>query len=152
MTFVSGHWMHFVLKIRQTVAGISMTSQFKDFLDQIFGGFCRLEPLCVVHARGARLLNKCTTTMGPLRTYCPNTFTVPISQTRFLVGTFFAVSYRKTALNIKLFTECMYCVCSLQYVGYAQQFPFFLCIVYGTGQIAKRLGSNSYKLRLINSF
>ena len=31
---------------------------------------------CAVHARGARLLNKCTATMGPLRTYCSNTFTV----------------------------------------------------------------------------
>ena len=31
MTSVSGHWMHFVSKIRQTVAGITMTSQFHDF-------------------------------------------------------------------------------------------------------------------------
>ena len=39
MTSISGHWMHFVLKKCQTVAGISMTSEFHDFLDLIFGGF-----------------------------------------------------------------------------------------------------------------
>ena len=41
-----------------------------------------------VHARGARVLNKCTTTMGPVRTYCPNTFTVFPSTENLVVYTF----------------------------------------------------------------
>ena len=34
---VSGHCMHFILKICQTVLDISMTSQFHEFLNSIFG-------------------------------------------------------------------------------------------------------------------
>ena len=36
MTFISGHWMHFISKTRQTVAGMSMTSQFHDFFGSNF--------------------------------------------------------------------------------------------------------------------
>jgi hypothetical protein len=39
MSFVSGHCLYFLLKIRQTDAGIIMTSQFHNFFDRIFGGF-----------------------------------------------------------------------------------------------------------------
>ena len=39
ITSVSGRCEHYIFKIRQTVAVISMTSQFHDFLYFIFGGF-----------------------------------------------------------------------------------------------------------------
>ena len=41
---VSGHWLPFVLKICQTVAGICMTSQFHEILNNIFGGFLHFGP------------------------------------------------------------------------------------------------------------
>jgi hypothetical protein len=42
---VSGHCMHFILKICQTVAGIiSVTSQFHEFLNSIFGGILLFGP------------------------------------------------------------------------------------------------------------
>jgi hypothetical protein len=46
----------------------------------VLGQYVLSDPYVVVHSvhlpRGARQLNKCTTTHGILRTYCPNTFTV----------------------------------------------------------------------------
>ena len=46
MTSVSGHWMHFIFKIRQTVAGIFITSQFHEFLlSHFWRVFCYLAQL-----------------------------------------------------------------------------------------------------------
>ena len=41
---VSGHCMHFILKICLTVAGISKTSQFHEFLNSTLGGILLFGP------------------------------------------------------------------------------------------------------------
>ena len=45
MISVSIHWMHIVLKVCQTVAGISLTDQFHEFFG-IFGGYFDIWPNC----------------------------------------------------------------------------------------------------------
>ena len=44
ITSVSGHCMQIILKFCQTVADISMTSQFHEFLNHIFGGILQFGP------------------------------------------------------------------------------------------------------------
>jgi hypothetical protein len=41
---VSAHFIHFISKIYQTVANISMINKFQDFLNQILGGFKQFGP------------------------------------------------------------------------------------------------------------
>ena len=43
---VSGHFMHFIFKICQTVADTIMTSQFHEFFNQFLAGFCHLVLPC----------------------------------------------------------------------------------------------------------
>ena len=41
---VSGHFIHFIFKICQTAADISMIKQFHEFFSLIFGGILQLGP------------------------------------------------------------------------------------------------------------
>ena len=45
---VSGHFIHFIFKICQTTADISMIKQFHEFLSLIFGGILQIRSQCVV--------------------------------------------------------------------------------------------------------
>jgi len=57
---VSGHFISFT-SFCQTVAGISMISQFHEFLSQIFGGFLKFD--LTVRVGGGRGFNKGGCTM-----------------------------------------------------------------------------------------
>ena len=51
----SGHWMSFIFKICQIVVDISVTSQFYEFLNPIFGGFSHLAQLSVAASKNGGL-------------------------------------------------------------------------------------------------
>ena len=51
----SGHWMSFIFKICQIVVDISVTSQFYEFFNPIFGGFSHLAQLSVAASKNGGL-------------------------------------------------------------------------------------------------
>ena len=51
----SGHWMSFIFKICQIVVDISVTSQFYEFFNPIFGGFSHLAQLSVTASKNGGL-------------------------------------------------------------------------------------------------
>jgi len=51
----SGHWMSFIFKICQIVADISVTSQFYESFNPIFGGFSHLAPMSVTASKNGGL-------------------------------------------------------------------------------------------------
>ena len=54
---VSGHWTYFIFKVRQTIAGIIVISQFNEFSNLIFGGFFAIWNHCA--RRGQPLRQTC---------------------------------------------------------------------------------------------
>ena len=55
---VSGHQIHFILKICQTAPDISMISRFHDFFSPIYGGFLRFGSTAVISNQSGRFLKK----------------------------------------------------------------------------------------------
>ena len=51
----SGHWMSFIFKICQIVVDISVTSQFYESFNSIFGGFSHLAQLSVAASKNGGL-------------------------------------------------------------------------------------------------
>ena len=77
---------HLAKKMFQLFQSLNLTVDHSILAQYVLSGpivvvhlFSQHAPLCdcrAVHISSARLLNKYTTTIGPLGTYCPNTFTV----------------------------------------------------------------------------
>ena len=65
---VSGHFIHFIFKICQTAADISMIKQFHEFFSLIFGGILQLGPN--VHCIAERLMSNEHSSFGYNRKGC----------------------------------------------------------------------------------